>query len=197
MLIVSHLIDRIDSATILEEPWPHMIIENIFNNETYETLLENWPSLSTMKKAPSTRIPNRYWVFLRDYKDPFWSRVGEQLASKKLKRALFSKFNLSIETSSTTEIRCMTDVKGYSIKPHIDIKYKILSMLLYTPENNDNADWGTKMGSTSSSRQFECKKAVPFIPAQALIFPNTPESLHWVDPINGGPRNQILVMYTC
>lgn len=213
--IVNHLVERIEKSSVTAEPYPHLSISQIFEDEVYNAIVNLFPKKQILE-APSSRLFNRYWSFI--YPEPtfpqtwddygstgsFWNVLGIILSDDKIKEALFKKFDKPLEETQCTA-RCVIDETGYWIKPHIDNKNKIVTMLLYTPEDDKHPHWGTSM----------YEKTVPFVKNQMFCFFNDAESdipdgqtlteedgadglpVHWVSEIKEleAERKQILVIW--
>ncbi len=70
-----------------------------------------------------------------------------------------------------------TDFDGYAIKPHPDTRRKVLTMLVYMPEDDSQIDLGTTLYKISPMGVFAWKsyglveeKTVPFLPNTGMAF---------------------------
>lgn len=197
------VINKIENAQYSDLPFPYIVVPNIFSPETYKEILKYWPSLDEMTNAPSG-LENRNWIYiyghdpqgtdahidtLKDHeKCKFWQRIAHWLAEEDIKQAFFKKFNIDPSLSSFHTVRIITDTQGYFIDRHPDGITKVLSVLLYCPEDDLHPEWGTFI---------EGGAIIPFISNHLFAFKKTNNSFHWVNKINtpNAERNQILIVY--
>jgi hypothetical protein len=105
----------------------------------------------------------------------------------------------------SADIRLVRDRQGYAIKPHTDIKSKVISLLFYLPKDESNSDAGTTVmtpkqaGFTSDgTRRYEFADfndvyTAPFSPNTMFGFPRSDVSFHGVHPTSMQQRDVLLL----
>ncbi len=193
---MNRFIRKINDSKVILDPFPHLEISNIFSEDLYQDIRDNWPDVTTarpnLNDYDASAFENRKWAIIYPERtSEFWNELGAFLASSEVKEAIFKKLipkeygALDIETSCV--VRCITDSTGYSIPPHRDVSLKILSMLLYMPEDDSHPEWGTSAEGIT----------IPFLPNYLFAFSNAERPLHCVNEIKApnAKRDQILVVW--
>lgn len=183
--------NKVIVTTIKPEPFPHIYIDEFFTNEMYADILKNMPTdFVEIEKTRGTRgYPKR---FTATPKTEFWKNVYKQLTDRRFKQALCDKFG--IENKGLSEdILLVRDEPGYQISPHTDSTSKVITVLIYLPEDNSNEGEGTslfmpkqegficKMGKHYEFKDFNKVKTMPYRPNCAFAFARTDNSFHGVE----------------
>jgi hypothetical protein len=162
--ITAHVRAAIGDAQILLDPFPHVIVQNVFPDDLYELLLAAIP--------PPVFFPERDSV-KQNYKPGrdvaptltkrAWRFVDEQLAGCMLVPALNEKFAeylkdhytdvlgpaLSDEAGSLPHVhsggRLMLRRPGYRLAPHLDPKRVFYTALIYLARPGDSPAYGTQI----------------------------------------------------
>ncbi len=91
--------EKIADAEVIMSPFPHIVVQNVFPNELYETLLKRWPNTTDLPPEPGGLGRYRGGLISANFLEPtygeFWldfSRTtGQSIISAALSR--FSEFN--------------------------------------------------------------------------------------------------------
>lgn len=143
-----YTLKKLEEAEVIQEPYPHMEIEGIFQPDYYKSLLENWPLYSDMASEnsgvrrlelkPDPAVGSECVTFKDISISPratFWRDFTKSFLSGKIQESLFKKY--SIEAQPNIEVgRLVVDQKGAGFGPHTDRFDKLCAIMFYTPYDN-------------------------------------------------------------
>ncbi len=196
-----HLIGRFQDTDVISFPFPHIYLTRCFPQDYYDALLANLPHDGAYTDRT---YDNRAMVSTRDLNTPFWKDLSEWMMSYELISTVLEAFGLN-ERNISLDVRLVRDNAGYAIKPHTDVKRKLLSLLFYLPTDESSPDSGTSVmvpkeqGFTSDgSRRYEFEgfdvvRTMSFMPNTMLGFPRSDVSFHGVYPTTLQERNVLLL----
>ncbi len=197
--VSSFVCHRLDEANILDRPFRHFYVTNVFPSYFYEMALA---SLPPDEVYTDRTFENRAMAHTSDCGD-FWKGVTKWMLSEEICGRLISM--LGLEGKLRADLRLLRDSAGYSIKPHTDVKAKVASCLFYLPETADHPHIGTSVYvpkergfASDGTRRYEFEDFIktytaPFVPNTLFAFARSDNSFHGVEPTDIGPRNQMLL----
>lgn len=170
-----HLAYRIGNAPILQFPFPHIYVENVFPQDFYRKLREHLPpkehfsTLHALKRVkgayPDTRLvlllePARVEALDEPYRS-FWHEVGAWLLGGQFASMVLSKFSHFLDQrfgdarsqAFDNEAMLVQDYSTYNLTPHTDRPSKVISFLFYLPEDDSLAHLGTSIYLPKDRRQ--------------------------------------------
>lgn len=187
--MLEHIAAAIRNAPIEVDPWPHVVVDNVFPNELYTEILANIPLLDALLPFAYQRW--LYWIVDDNGAanvTPFWTALRAELF-KPLQLVLEDKFGV---TGIRYGAEILYDKPGYSIAPHTDSTNKLITGLFYLPKSGQASEQGTILyhGATPDpsgkghkfTKDFEPRKIIPYVPNSALFFKRTDISFHGVRP---------------
>lgn len=211
-----HVVEKIDHSSIVNYPYPHFTIDNIFPDDFYNILLQK-------------TIPNNFLKVLKDSK-----RVSEKYSDARyflglkpnipnldnniksfyedfakwlhyfFKPMLLHKFNIPLK-GVMSDALYVRDCKTYNLGPHTDSKRKVLTCLIYLPADFSQSQYGTSMyipkdknftcpgGFHHCREKFILYKTIPFVPNKLFCFLKTDTSFHGVEPIIQDVERNLLI----
>ena len=191
--VEAYVVDKIRTTPLRMEPFPHLVITDLFPADTYQQVVQGLPdeaAYEPLAKRGTAGYPER-----STHPAPAslaWMTQGA------LRKALDEKFGV---TSSSDEALLLRDRPGYKITPHTDTPAKAVTMLVYLGE----ARHGTtlyvpkKRGFTDPKGlhhpwdKFTASQTLDGTPNSALIFARTDTSFHGTTPWAGpGVRDVLL-----
>ena len=223
----SHLAYKIANANLLEYPYPHMFIENIFPIDIYKEMLINMPiqnNYSPIQEKRMVRGSDQRFVILFDElenlkiekkKKEFWSEIHKSIINSRFTHVLTSKFANLIKMRFSgqqgiklkDEMMLVQDRTNYYLGPHTDSKNKVITVLFYLPENDENVHLGTSVYSPKDPK-FECiggphyrhqdfykVTTMPMKKNSVFIFFKSSKSFHGVEPLNKKNISRNLLLY--
>lgn len=192
--LLGHLAYKIVNAPVQIWPFPHIYVRDVFPDDFYAEMLANLPSAGDYSES-TTRYNGRQ--FADPTKIDIFSTLNtpsfEGIASAPFERFISKRFSGSLSTY--TDLRLIRDRENYSIGPHTDAPWKILSYLFYLPPDSYLSEHGTSIylprdpsfrcpgGPHHPFDQFTRIATAPFEPNTLLAFFKTNYSFHGVEPI--------------
>jgi len=194
---VKQAVKAIRNAEVLDDPWPHLIVNDLFPNSFYLLMVNKLPPTSAWKAFNQFR--SFYWleysegdrpngIHTRPPVDGFWDEFRE---------ALFDSLWMELENrldvvGTSIGAQLMHDRPGYQIGPHTDTSNKLVTGLLYLPKTGSDAKQGTVLckgrvpdpsgKGHKPGPDYAPVKTVPYVPNSALFFMRTDVSYHCVKP---------------
>ena len=200
MNVAEHFISRLESAEIKDSPYKHTYITRAFPQDYYESMLKFLPP---DESYTDRTFDNRAMVRAYDL-GGFWQGLSIWMTKQNVLRAVLDLFELKPSTIKI-DVRLVRDSRGYKIKPHTDIKSKLLSLLFYLAPDETQPGGGTTVmvpkdrsfTSDGLSRypfeDFENVYTAPFLPNTMFGFPRSPVSFHGVEPTTVEKRDVLLL----
>ncbi len=164
----SHVVTRIASAEVHDEPTPYFFIENVFPDEFYKYLLsllpadESYTPIDAAGLTAGSAYPERSIFQFNDQSleklsgldRPFWNQVALALTSSDFLNVNMQKFapwlpecRQSAESLPPMfpEALLVRDRAGYKLGPHTDSVDRVLSLLFYLPHDRSLVSEGTAL----------------------------------------------------
>jgi FkbM family methyltransferase len=211
--VQAHVNQRIASMNIEQEPYPHFFVTDLFPEAYYRRMMAMKPSNEELICLDDTGrakgYPERFVMHLGDHlgnlrnprKRRFWERHREWFCSQELMVTMVRRFydvlvargqrSLNIET----EAMFMRDLRGYSIGPHTDTSKRLLTMMVYLPDDADHAHLGTTVYAPRDATlrsdgvahfkasHFDPVGTAQYLPNSAFGFLRSDNSFHGVAPM--------------
>ena len=192
--ILRHGVDSIRAATVFDKPYPHLIFQNFFAPDVYRTLIASWPDLDRYVDLNGARTRKQYTLWDRRVeagdaeRTAMWRTVSDALSAPEIQAALRERLHKGLEMRAKgsgenwpvpmyPQPVLYADFDGYAIKPHPDTRRKVLTMLVYMPEDESQRDLGTTVYKISPMGVFAWKsyglvkeKTAPFLPNTGFAF---------------------------
>ena len=158
-----YVIKKIIDALIIKEPYPHILISEIFPDEFYSVLLEQIPKVSayTPKTKYGKTMTLENFDILDEEKKKFWKEVYGFLRSDKFASILLKKFNIS--KNGVSDLFLHKDLENFEFRPHRDTHSKLVTYLFYLPEDSSLSQLGTHM----------------LVPKKGVVIKKTTEHQDW------------------
>ncbi len=192
--IVSHGVRSILAGTVTEKPFPHLTFQHFFPDALYRRLISSWPDLDRYVDLNGARTRKQYTLWDRRVEagDPerteLWRTVGDAISAEAIQDALRERLEMGLRIRAKgsgegwplpmfPQPVLYADFDGYSIKPHPDTRRKVLTMLIYCPEDASQRELGTTVYKVSPMGVFAWKsyglvkvKTADFLPNTGFAF---------------------------
>ncbi len=192
--LVDHGVKSIMAARVFSKPYPHMAYENFWPEDFYQLLLSRRPKPEGYVQLNGANTRRQFTLFDGscdagdDERRALWKLVSDVLSSPEIEAALREKLDdgLRIRAKGSHEgwpVKMYprpvlyADYDGYAIKPHPDTRRKVLTMLLYMPEDDSQKNLGTTVYKISPKSLISWKhyglvedKTLPFLPNTGIAF---------------------------
>ncbi len=203
-----HLQKKIAEAEIIEDPFPHIVIENLFPQDFYNYALSQWPS---NQHFVGQRIATNFGCIegtgLNTNQKVFWRMFGETIVNRYIKPAIIERLksylhlkpqlaNFPIEKlnplTDFANLRqdSIVDVdENYYLGVHCDQLNIFSAVLIYFPEDANHPELGTTLYYPNPnpslnipySNNFTFAKRIYFKPNTMHVMLQTPFSWHGAD----------------
>jgi hypothetical protein len=188
------VIQKIKDAQIITEPYPHLMIDNIFPDEFYDEILKKIPSLDDY--ALKSKYPGRKTLTLDSLdnldedKKIFWEQMTTWLRSDEFANILLKKF--SIDKKGHSDFFLHKDLEDFEVKPHTDLRSKLVTYLFYLPKDASMPNLGTdvlipkkdaNVSMTTEHQEwenFDIVKSSKYVPNSFFCFTPSENSFHAV-----------------
>lgn len=195
--------EKVKDVAIELEPYNHIYINDFFPEETYTRLQEELKTIKfeEIEKTRGTKgYPKRFTG-----KHPEF--LSQMLLDGEFKKSLLNKFGIIDGGNFDQDILLVRDYEGYAIPPHTDSLRKVITVLIYLPEDDSMEEEGTsiyipkekgficKEGRHYNFDDFEKVKTMPFRRNSMFAFARTDNSFHGVTP-SKNIRNVLLYNIT-
>ena len=231
--LVQHWRAVLPQVKVEHEPYDHLYFEDFFPSDFYAEMLKSFPAPEKYQAFNRDRYARadgesaRDIIVLQDsgiahLDEPlrsFWRAIGEAASSDVLKRHVFNILKRDValrlgikeedaaDADAFVSVLLVRDTEGYKIRPHPDGFPRLVTLMLYLPEDNGREDLGTSIYVEQPfykrlvGDKFREVKRFPFRPNSAAAFAvnDLPQrrSLHGREPIESVPdaRNVIIVTW--
>ncbi len=175
-----YIAKKIDAAVVIEDPFPHLIIEDILPEHLYEECLRHWPNNSRFQAGKRSSVYVTQGAVegtsLNFCEKHFWRTFGEVIVNRYIKPRILAKllpyFPLKlgmkdvdleqVKTNATDyffnsrQDGLVLDRGGYTIPAHVDKLNIFAQMLLYFPRSSETNHLGTVFyrGSSHSLKEL-------------------------------------------
>ncbi len=107
---------------------------------------------------------------------PALKSLIEELQSKEIHNKISKLINKDL-SNSFVRVEIICDRKGFWLKPHCDIKEKLISCLSFVNKENESEDLGTDF----YDKNLNLKKTVPYKHNYGYFFSSGPETWHGME----------------
>ena len=192
--IVDHGEDSLLSGAFFDRPYPHLTFDNFFPDDVRRQLTARWPDPDRYVDLNGARTRRQFTLYDRkaDAGDPertaLWRTVCDALSAPAIEAALRERLRRGFEIRARGGDEdwpipmfprpvIYADLDGYAIKPHPDTRRKVLTMLIYMPDDDSQRELGTTVYKFSPMSVFAWKtyglvkdKTFPFLPNSGCAF---------------------------
>lgn len=179
--VLQHILDKVATTPIIEDPYPYVVIDNIFPDDYYQKMQQWFPQMAQMMSLGDTgRVtPGSYeqrlvTLFTEEHfsrldaeQQAFWREMASWLYSEPFISAIVDRFKpwcsnvLSRKRDKYGAINVRSDAlivndqTRYEIGPHTDAPHRLISFLFYLPQDESQKHLGTSI-YTAKDPDFVC-----------------------------------------
>ena len=214
-----HILSNLKKENLNLDPFPYFNFNSFFSKTYYEDLIRMKPLDEQFEKTDPNRTVNQYSInyrrrfnlaqkldFLDKERKNFWQNFIQFFVSPifvehlllMCKEPILKRYKINNLNDLKIYIRMelIRDTGGYMILPHTDSPKKIITMLMYIPNDDNNIDLGTSLFSpkdknfeSETTKQFDFKyfdeiKKMPYKKNFAFGFVKNKKSFHGRYPID-------------
>jgi len=219
MTPLEHFIERLRTARVELDPFPHYCLDDVFPDDYYQSLLQHLPAsdvYENLYEVTDLKLDHFRHRDQRDMNDgwtntlppalkPFWLSFNKWFMSPELAQAVLASFN-SQRTSwpeVSVESQFIRHRPGYFLGPHSDLYTKLVVLLIYLAPDNSAEHLGTSLYRPKDP-SFTCPdskhynfedfirvKTAPYRPNSLLAFMRSDISFHGLEPLSIAGRDVI------
>ena len=220
--LADYVARSVDNARAVEKPFFHLEFDHVFPDDIYAQILRLMPESRDyrpmhgrskghdLEDGTHTRIKiDLFPEYIRNLppeKRALWDVVGRALTSDTVRQAfvrrlapgLEKRFGKDFAKVGMYPIPILTrDIPGYLIPPHTDTHWKGITVQLYLPETNANADVGTIFHDVLPDGSKPKHTQMRFAPNTGYAFAVGDDTWHSADPVHDRvkTRDSILLTY--
>lgn len=175
--VVAHLVKSFAAAPACDDPFPHVIVRDVFPRDVYARMLQHLPPDDAYQPfgyekhsnadGEANRLRcrlNRQTIDRWDAKEArFWYAIRSALGSEELKVAVYGAlkaglaYRFGIAEDAVTSLpgfakpELFRESKGYRIKPHPDTRKKVVTMQFSLARDQSKVALGTEFYRRSFS----------------------------------------------
>ncbi len=205
-----HFVNRLRSATVELDPFPHYVLERVFPDDYYSELLsylpdstvyENLYEVTDLKldhfRHRDQRDMNHGWTDrLPAGQREFWGAFNQWFLSGDVARAVMESFGWESWPAVSVESQFIRHRAGYFLGPHSDLHTKLVVLLLYLAPDDRAEHLGTSLYrpklegfSCPNSTHYKFEdfirvKTAPYKPNSLLAFVRSDISFHGLEPLS-------------
>lgn len=187
----------LDQAPMQSEPYPHHVLNNLFDPQLIDGILDlpfeplnldytagTREQFNTVRRYITPEITEHYEAA---------QRVAEAFLDPAVIQKLESMGGICLK-DSLLRIEYAIDADKFWLKPHTDLGVKLVTMLIYLSKDEDAATWGTDIYKDADNFH----STVPYQSNRALLFFPTDKTWHGFEPrsINGIRKTLIVNFVT-
>jgi FkbM family methyltransferase len=169
--VLQHVLDRVARAELVTEPFPYVVVDDVFPADYYAELLAHFPTADSLVplgqsgRVPSSAYKERHVVLFNDEEftrlqpaqRAFWEAMAGWMYSDPFVNAFVTKFATALQPRLTKILAAdgvlrsrgdallVEDHTKYAIGPHTDAPHRLVSFLFYLPEDDSMRDLGTSI----------------------------------------------------
>lgn len=222
--VTEHVRHKFNAVDIVTEPFPTINIDNVFPDEFYQQILKHTiptdclQTLGELGRVPKNSYKDRKLVVLepkmlilsnelRQFWEPFsiWMYTDFlRIVLEKFSKLIYQRFN-NVVPKIIPETLYIRDTGGYKLGPHTDSLEKVITLLIYLPNDDSSSEFGTSIyqhkdasfrctgGPHYEPENFYRISTVNFVPNRLFGFFKTNNSFHGVEEIPAGVERNLLI----
>lgn len=170
-LVLQHVLEQVANAKIIEDPFPYLVVDNVFPADYYAELLSNFPTTASLRPIDETgRVSRGAYrerlavLFSEDDfermtapQQRFWREFAAWMYTDQFLNFFLFKFQSHLEPriakilsadgrlSVRSDALLVNDQTNYAISPHTDGEQRLVSFLFYLPKDISMCDLGTSV----------------------------------------------------
>ena len=192
--MVSHGRDSILAGAYFDKPYPHLTFENFFPADVYQRLIGHWPDIDKYVDLNAARTRKQFTLHDRKAdagdaeRTQLWRMVSDAVSAPEIEAAMRERLRRGLEIRAKgsgegwpvpmyPQPVLYADFEGYAIKPHPDTRRKVITMMIYMPDDDSQRELGTTVYKVSPMGVFAWKtyglvkdKTFPFLPNSGAAF---------------------------
>lgn len=169
--VLQHVIERVQDAQLVVDPFPYVVVDEVFPKDYYAQVLENFPAPQSLRPLGETgrvsrnsyqerhvvlftpedfaRMTSAQQRFWHDFAGWMYSDLFLQTFVTKFHQALEPRLSRILQQEEALKARgdalLVNDQTNYAIGPHTDAPHRLVSFLFYMPRDASMRELGTSI----------------------------------------------------
>lgn len=169
--VLQHVLDQAARAETIQEPFPYLVVDNVFPPDYYQEMLANFPDEACMRPlGESGRVARNMYqerlalLFteeefsrMKPSQQVFWREFTSWMYTDQFVNGFVHKFGRELEPRISKIVAAegalrvkndallVNDQTNYAIGPHTDAPRRLVSFLFYLPADESMRDLGTSV----------------------------------------------------
>ncbi|MFH3480867.1 MULTISPECIES: hypothetical protein [unclassified Xanthobacter] len=219
--VVAHIVDAVERAPLVDEPFWHLELAGVFPPELYRAMRVAMPeareyralkgrnNYNIQADGSATRVKiDLYPEYIRHLpaeKRDVWALVGQALCDeavkavfmRRLEPGLSRRFGPQYMETGMFPVPMLTrDVAGYQIPPHTDTRWKGITIQFYLPEDESISHVGTRFDRRRADGGFDMAQRMTFAPNTGYAFAVGSDTWHSVDQLGPEVVSRDTILHT-
>jgi hypothetical protein len=215
-----HFIDRLKTAEMIPDPYPHYCVDRVFPDAFYQSLLRHLPDESAYQnlfKITTLKLDHFRFRDQRDLADGWTASLSDELRrfwdefNTWFARPMRARFGERSEWPAVSvETQLIRHQAGFYLGPHTDLSTKLVVLLIYLPPDDSHERLGTSLYRPKKPGficpasnhypfdDFVNVKTAPYRRNSLLAFERSDRSFHGVERLEEGDLttcNRDLIQY--
>ncbi|WP_295641494.1 FkbM family methyltransferase [uncultured Methylibium sp.] len=170
-LVLEHVLGRVARAEIVEDPFPYLVVDEVFPKDYYAEMLAHFPAPGSLRpigetgRVSSQAYQERNVVLFTDEEfarmsteqQTFWRNLSSWMYSDAFLSFFVQKFARSLEPrlqrilaadeilKARGDALLVNDQTNYAIGPHTDAPHRLVTFLFYLPKDDSMRELGTSI----------------------------------------------------
>jgi hypothetical protein len=163
-----HVIEKINQAQVVEDPFPYFYIENIFPESFFKTILNLYPQenqfiplgktnrvgkgqynerlMFSLEKSNVMQLSQMEFLFWKNFSDHIHSQHFTNAILERLSSYVQKRYQNKYEKLSfSTVCELLIDKTNYALGPHTDHPMRTVTCLFYLPSDDSLSHMGTSV----------------------------------------------------
>jgi hypothetical protein len=219
--LVQAVVAAIDDGREVEKPFFHLEFDRVFPHDLYAEMMSAMPSAADYRPEPGHNRGNllpdgratrlkidlfpEYIRHLTKSKRRVWEVVGRALRSnevraaftRRLKPGLVRRFGDSYAQVGMYPMPYLTrDIPGYRINPHVDSRWKGITVQLYLPRDESTTHIGTIFHNRLADGSLSKASQMRFAPNTGYAFAVGEDTWPSADPVGPEVETRDSILHT-
>ncbi len=167
--VLQHVLERVAQAPVIEQPFPYLVVDDVFPPDYYAEMLANFPTRESLRPINETgRVAEDLYkerlvvlftesefVRMTASQQRFWHEFASWMYTDQFVNFFLYKFQRHLEPRIDRIVRSegalhvkgdallVNDCTDYAIGPHTDAPHRLVSFLFYLPRDDSMRELGT------------------------------------------------------
>lgn len=228
--LVAHACAQISATPPGQSPFPHLVVDNLLPEDVLAEIHRLWPTeeqfqtLTDLGRVSLNKYEARRVISMKSIqarmdsmRATFWLAIKSFMFSQEFNMAIINQLKDARDArvkrdglqkkAYGPDSLIVEDQDGYFIPPHTDHPKRLLTVLIYLPQDDSTAEYGTSLYRPKIDMSnmdpcghykfhvFDKITTVDYIPNRLVAFIRDFNTYHGVEPMVAPPRPRRLLIH--